>query len=137
MNSIFLFFCEVTRFPRKKRQNKWLCRFLGKGREKVARETAHWLKREWVKSLKVHSTHFTFVTESRLMLFSNTRWLKSNNKLKFLKEKRKQLETWLWKWNASNSFLVPPSYYVCGTLVTVKIFDFRFLADLCVLGHGE
>ena len=30
-----------------------------------------------------------------------------------------------------------PSYYVWGTLVSVQIFDFRFLADLHVLGSGE
>ena len=30
-----------------------------------------------------------------------------------------------------------PSYYAWGTLVIVQIFDFRFLADLHVLGSEE
>ena len=34
-------------------------------------------------------------------------------------------------------FFSSPSYYVRGTLVIVQIFDFRFLADLHVLGSGE
>ena len=34
-------------------------------------------------------------------------------------------------------FISFPSYYVWGTLVIVQIFDFRFLADLHILGSGE
>ena len=33
--------------------------------------------------------------------------------------------------------LVPPSYYVWGTLLNMQIFDLRFLEDLHVLGSGE
>ena len=37
----------------------------------------------------------------------------------------------------SMNVLVSPSYYVWGTLVIMQISDFRFLADLQVLGSGE
>ena len=40
-------------------------------------------------------------------------------------------------WEKKFGIFSSPSYYALGNLEIVQIFDFRFLADLYVLGSGE